>query len=406
MRRSPLLVVIVLATLATQSALEAQRGRSNNNRRRGNQKENGEPRITPQSLVNQGNAAFRQQRFRDAVSFYERALALEEPAPLPANQRDVTQLNLAHTHYKLEDWPKAILAYSRSNADDAMLFVAQAHLQMGNHEEATRALQEVLVRFPDRTAVREQLAQVQSMRGNRRQAATLYRSLIEVRPADPTLHRALASELLALNEVTDAMDSLEAAWRLGKREADIARLLGDLYLQKQMYLEAAAAYARHLALAKSGEAEDSFRIGYAYYLGGEHKSAGEHFTKAVEDDPEYAKGFLYLGNIANVRGDEDIALKEYTRALKADPALADAHEAIGSIKLKRKDYKAAATAFESALACGSATLSVHYNRVVALLRDDRRKEAITALKAGLRAHPMRPQLRGLLSMVIKPDGKR
>ncbi|MEM7199687.1 MAG: tetratricopeptide repeat protein [Planctomycetota bacterium] len=386
-----------LATLGMALPATAQRG--------GNGNGNGTPAPTPEELVRSGNAAFDQQRYTAAAQLYQQAL--EATPGLPFDQTAVVYLNLAHTRYRLEQWQRAIDAYSRSNADDAMQLIAQCHLQLGNADEASSALRNVLVRFPDRADVREQLAQIESSRGLHREAITLLRKLLELRPNDAKLHRSLARELLTVDRLTEGLDALETSWRLGNRTAEVARLIGDLYLQQDMPLEAATYYRRYLSVAGDPSAEDHFRAGYAYYQGEEYRSAKEMFAEAIARDPSYARGLFYLGNIAASEGDTERAMTEYAAALEHNPQLRDAHEAVARLHLEQERYPEAAQAYASALETGANSFSIHYNRVVAVARSGERAAAIAALKEALHAHPDRSELLGLLALLPDaPPGSR
>lgn len=61
-----------------------------------------------QALFNEGNAAFADKRYVDAVDAYQRAYALSGPASV------ALLFNLGNTYYYLQDFPAALLAYERA----------------------------------------------------------------------------------------------------------------------------------------------------------------------------------------------------------------------------------------------------------------------------------------------------
>ena len=339
----------LLATLCLQNFGAAQNGE--------------EPE--PQAHVNAGNAAFRDERYAEAESLYLRALAQTVPSALPSDQAETVYFNLAHTRFRMERWESAIEAYRRSGAEDGMPWIAHCHLRLGQLEEAVQA----------------------------------FRALLEIRPTDGRLHLAIANELLALGRTNEALDRLEIAWRLGEHQPQVARLLGDLYLERNMHREAAAYYAKNLLLTENVDADDYFRVGYAYFVGTEYHSATELFRRAVELDSSYANGFLYLGHIARVEGDDESAVALFRTALAIDANLGAAYEAIAGIELDRGNLDAAIAAFSEAIRRGHGSVSLHHNRVLALIRADRNADAITAVKQALRVHPENSHLLGLLAML-------
>ncbi len=353
----------------------------------------------PQVHVNAGNEAFRVQRYAEAERLYLMALAQTEPSALPPDQAETVYFNLGHARSGQEKWEAAIEAYRKSRVEDELHWIANCLLQLGRLDEATLALQNFLVRFPDRDDVREQVAQLLVTTGRNKEALDAYQHLLTVRPGDERLHRAVANQLLALGRDIEALDRLEIAWRLGTRKPEVARLIADLYLQEGMHVEAATYYAKHLVLSDDVGADDLFRVGYTYFSGGEYTSAAKYFRKAIELDKRYANGFLYLGNIARIEGDTPRAVEAFRAALGADADLGEAHEALGTIELERGDLDAALHEFAEALRCGQSSVALHYNHVVTLIRADRRDEAVDALKQGLRAHPTDSRLSGLLAML-------
>jgi tetratricopeptide (TPR) repeat protein len=348
--------------------------------------------------VNQGNEAFRAQDFMLAEGLYSQALASVDPA-LSSDQKLVVHGNRANACYRLERWEDAIDNYRRSSMDDAIQWIAQCHIQLGNLPEGAFALQSALVLFPKRTDLKKQLAQVSAMLGRDALALALFEELLVDNPEDPRLLKSVASRHLALGDTDRALDTLEMSWRLGGREANTARLLADLYMGQGMFLEAAGFYRKHLALSEDASAEDHFRIGYAYYQTGERVSARGFFQLAVELDATYADAFLYLGHLALAEGDEASALAEFHRSLAQDPSIVAAHEAIGGIEMRRGNSEEAEAAYRSALALSGAGFASHYNLIQICIQQGRRADALSALRKAFYQYPERGELRSIVDVI-------
>ena len=351
-----------------------------------------------QVLVNAGNQAFLGERYAEAEKSYISALEAKEPS-LPNEQALIVYQNLGHTHYRQEQWANAIEAYRLGEAEDSMQLIAQCHIQLGNLIEAEHALRSVLVMFPDRIAIKEQLAKLIDVLGRDEEAAEMYRQLLVAKPLDRNLYRLLGSCYIAMGRNEEAIDVLELAWRLGERDSSAARLLGDLYLGQDMKHEAANYYRKHMASADSLDAVDCFRLGFTYYQIGENVSARSFFTKAVELDDSYANAFLYLGHTAVRENNVELALREFRTSLEHDDSLVAAHEAIGTIELGRGNLDFAIASFEQAVALSMVEFSTHYNLIQTYMRLNQRAAAIRSLKRAFQDYPSRPELRALLESI-------
>lgn len=341
-----------------------------------------------QDHVEEGNRAFREERYEAAVRHYRKALEKTDS--------DAVRMNLGHALFRLQRWIEAIEAYGKVAGGKGMVWIARCHLARGRPREAEHVLLGWLSLHPRDEKAAELLAGVYAGMGKHGAAAELYRGILEDRPADARIYDALGRQELARGRRGEAIDAFEAAWRLGRREAEVARALGDLYLAEGMFREAAGYYEKFLAAAKDPGAEDYFRVGYAYYMGGELVSANACFRRAAEADAGYAKALLYLGRIHARRDRPDRARESFTEALRRNPRLVEARIALGDLLFEERRYAAAAREYTEAVRDGATDLAVHHNRVVALLRAGKEEEAIQALKDALHEHPLNRRLRGLL----------
>ena len=366
-----------------------------------------------------GDRALREGRYAEAAEHYERAAARGG-----ASAGLWRRLGLAYS--RLEQWAKAAAAYrsclaleGESGADLWRAF-AQASSRAGALEDAleawakaesldpggrdalfrARALVErerwtlaehETARFlrvhPRDPEARELWAYVLERTARKAEAAEVYRELLREDPFDANRRLRLAGALAAQERADEAIDVLEAGRRLASSGPAAERLLADLYLERRMYREAAACYARLVAGGKERAAEDFHRLGHAYYQTGEFLSAKEAFERARAIDPAHAGAALFLGHAAAARGEVEEARRAYEAAARANPRDARPCRALGDLELRQGRPAEAAAAYAQAVARGGGDAAVHANRVACLLQAGLREEALSALKDAVKAHP-------------------
>lgn len=101
--------------------------------------------------------------------------------------------------------------------------------------------------------------------------------------------------------------------------------LGRVFFKAKRYHDAADEYNKALEFAGDGErAALMAMVAESYYLGRDEK-AKNALLAAIEENPNYLPGFLYLGEWARIHGDFDKARSYYEQVIKSDnPQLAKA----------------------------------------------------------------------------------
>jgi tetratricopeptide (TPR) repeat protein len=240
------------------------------------------------------------------------------------------------------------------------LWIARALARKGSY--AAAELEAARVETDEGT---ELLAWIATRRGRHAEAAELYARL------GPKHLFNYGQALAAAGREAEAIDVLEAARRLGRKE--VLRSLADLYLRADMPREAADCYAA----LPSPDVEDWLRLGHARLRAGEKVSAREAFAKAV-GRPE---ALVQLGLLS-----EPAEARRLFREAKAWAAL-------GDLELKAGDAKAAAVAYAEALKTDRSA-ATHYAHALALRQSG--QDALPAIREGLREHPLDERLRSLL----------
>jgi len=381
-----------------------------------------------------GNAAFEEGRFAEAVEQYKQAL----------NDRPTfgIQINLGHSYAKLQRWPEAAASYQRAieldpNAvtTDIWLFLGQAQYQAHRPEAALEAflatassgseqragiwivrclidlqqwvraeatLSTHLGRHPKDRQALQLLAYVQERMNDWQGAIEVYRELVAEMPGETKHWLSLANALAKEGHNSQAMETLELAWRLNRGAAErVNRLLADLYLVEQMPHEAALSYTRAIRAAKRPTADDYLRLGMAYFQSEQFVSAMSAFDRMQQADPNDFRADLYLGHCALAQEDANLAEEHYRTAADKQPSSTEALLALAQLEMSEERFEEAAAHYARVIQLGDGRPQVHYNHILSLMRLPRQKDQPkAALKAALAQHPGDAQLQQLLDRYI------
>ena len=380
-----------------------------------------------------GEKAYRDGKFAEAADHFEKALSQLKEKERPAS----LWLALGHASLQAKRWDAAIRAYREAialKADTAEAYrgLGQAQWSSGLAEDSLRSFHRAATLDPDGSdlltiarirAQREEwllaenvasahlradpasidglevLSYVLTREGKWSEAAGVYRALTRRKPAETRYLIAWAQAESAQRRYGEAADLLELATRIGAPDADALRLLADLYLQLQMYSEAATTYGRMLGAAKDARADDWIRLGHAYLRSRQPVSARAAFEKARALDPSNSSASLELASLAASRGETELARKEFAAA---GAGLGwTAWESLGDFEFQAGRFSEAAAAYAEAVRRGTSNVGTRSNLVFALESAGKTEEARQALREALRRYPLDDKLRNQLRQMDK-----
>jgi tetratricopeptide (TPR) repeat protein len=351
---------------------------------------------TPQLWTAFGHASLQAERWEPAIGAYREVIALK------ADTADIHR-SLARALSMAGRIDEAIASLRKAGTLDPdgsdSLSIARLRIQREEWLQAEFELISYLRSVPSSIEGLESLAFVLGRLGKPNEAVEFYRNLERRHPTETKYRTALARLAASQTHYGEAIESLEALRLLGGLKEEDERLLADLYLQEKMYAEAAACYARRLAVSASPKADDAYRLGHAYYESKQWTSAKEAFQKVLSIDPAHGGAFLYLGHLAFAQGKADEARKDFTEAFGRMPDSPQPALALGNLELKESSFIKAAEAYREALKRGATDSSVWYDLVFSWVKAGRRDEARVALKEALRQWPLDERFRGLLQEI-------
>ena len=109
-------------------------------------------------------------------------------------------------------------------------------------------------------------------------------------------------------------------------------------------------------------AEDYFSWGVTFHQQGEYEKARNHYTKALELNPQLAEAYYNRGFAKSASGDHQGAIADYTKALEYNPQLAEAYNNRGNAKDALGDYQGAIADYTKALEYNPQSADGYYNR--------------------------------------------
>jgi tetratricopeptide (TPR) repeat protein len=318
-------------------------------------------RSAGQEALDRGVAQYKDGKFRDALSSFERAVDLD-PSLTKAWENigwarhrlgdDREALRIWHTVLKLE--PDNVPAWNA---------VGEVELDREAWGDAATALTRSLSLDPDQPDVRLRLGQAYEKLDRTDAAAAQYRTILDSRPGDVKATVRLADLEESLGRL-DAAESLLRAGLTHGRDAEglltprLARVVakkGDAAFREERWSAAIDAF-------REASVRDPARPVYLVNLGWAQRHAGDNAAAVATWRRALTAGAASPADVWRAVGDAERdaghlreALDAYARASKADPHAGSAYYALTELDLTAGDTPGAAAATREWLTSGPAT---------------------------------------------------
>ena len=213
-------------------------------------------------------------------------------------------------------------------------------------------------------------------------AAAIYERILQIdsRQAE-TLH--CLGILAAQVEQNDtAVQFFQRAIAANPANPHFYNSLGNLFLKRQLFPEAASAYESVLQLQPE-HVDALSNLGIALQAQGKTEEAIVCYRKALARNPSQANAHNNLGNLHLSQGNLEAAKDCYQRAIALRPDYADAHYNLGNTLQQRGQYEAAVSRYRRALACNPSMPQAHNNLGVTLRHLGRREDAIASFRQAI-----------------------
>lgn len=286
----------------------------------------------------------------------------------------------------------AVLALTRAfelGATDAFTvgLLGWSHARLGNWVSAESAYRRAIMLDPTSYEWREGLAETLVAQRRESDAIALLAMLVSERPANPRLWRRIGEAKLAAGLADEAAQDLEVVRELGAVDAEVERMLGDIYLQRGL---AALAVERHLSAIEADDARDTSA---AFEAAGELVRRGDlapvaafldairdRHLDALDDDGRAALGRLGT-MLAARRSAGAVEAAELERIVERDPLDGEALILLGRYHVRQPDgFERGEYWFERAEGLPEHEVDAKIRHAEALVSLGRYAEAINLLK--------------------------
>jgi tetratricopeptide (TPR) repeat protein len=206
-------------------------------------------------------------------------------------------------------------------------------------------------------------------------------------PDNPSNWQNVASLLMRLNREDEVISHVEMVHQLGGASFRSRRLLGNLYYNREMIVQAGGEYSSMIDLASEVvQLEDVLEVceGMLYFgfveeaqsLFGKLTSKGTELGLVIDpESTEMIQAMIYMKE-----GRLDQAETVFRRVLKANPAQARALLFLAQILVLQRDFDQAGIYFELAQMYPKVSYNAYYAHAQLLLGLEQREEALVKLK--------------------------
>jgi len=285
-----------------------------------------------------GNRLAGQQRYDEAVAYYEKAVALRPGAAEVHSNLGVVfatqeQYEKACAHFR-----KALAA--RPSFVNAHFGLAKSLTALNRPVEAVKHYKKVVALQPNHTSARLSLGMLLNSLGYHDKAVSEFKKVVKSNPDNAAAHNNLGAALHALGRSADAISHFRAAIRL-RWDLSVAHI--------------------NLAKALAGLRRD--------------EEALAHYDTALILEPRSAEALCRRADALYRLERIDEAVAAYEKTLAVAPGLAEAHNNLGTALLALRRYDEAIARFERALALDEGCAQAHSNLATALQAVGRLQEA-------------------------------
>jgi tetratricopeptide (TPR) repeat protein len=327
-----------------------------------------------------------QQRGRSSSS--TRAEGLERAASLIAGERlaeaeqllnqvlkaapeEATALNLLGAiRAKQGKLDEAETLFTRAVRRDAQL--AGAHMNLAylyllkrEPEKSAASLKEVLRIDPANADAAYRLAWLLHSQGRFDECIAVAEKLKQTGARSAPLLGVLGAAYVKKGERSGAVAALKGAIELNPAEPSYHFALAAAWLNHPPDLQEAEESLRKFNALRPNDVQGQLHLGYVLLKQKQHAEAREWLERSTRAGAGGGGGtpeaFYYLGLIAQAQNEDARAIELFEKSIALAPAFAHVHVALGAAYLKLKDYARAQAALETGAKLNPEDSKAHYN---------------------------------------------
>jgi tetratricopeptide (TPR) repeat protein len=339
-----------------------------------------------------GNAAYRQEHYADAISYFKQAL---DHAGNDAYKVHVNLANALSDAHQLDEAIKHFAAAISLKNDYAPAYngLAKMYYDNGRYEQAIQQAKEAIARKPDYAMAYYHLGVALAAENKIDEARSAFEQSVkyEKNPQYGADTRRILAKLNAPRAAmpASAIKVLDSDNYLPATPADIDKLLTN----RQW---AIAEKAIEAEMQQGGDKDPMLwnNLGYSLmHQAGGYPRAKKAFGRAISlKNGNFATANYNLGQLLRLMNDSDGAEVALKRAIEnarvGGTTFPLAQNALGLVLKQRGDFKSAESAYKRAIMQSGVDLPVaHYNLAIVLEKTDKTRQAVLEYKAYLRLAP-------------------
>ncbi len=299
-----------------------------------------------------GNIHFQNERFKKAARSYELAVA-----KYPRFRR--AWKNLAMIRVRENDFKRSLVALTRVislGGVDAITYglMGFSYANVGNDMAAESAFRMANLLDPETMDWQMGLARSFFKQGRFADAASLCRSLIRSNPGQTDLWLLLANAHVGLGQPMKAAEDLEIVKRLGKATTASLNLLGDIYVNEELYSLAVTSYLAALKKDRGAKPSRIMRAAKvlaarsalaeaAELIGAIDQRFGSTLEKSAQKDLLKIRARIA---VAQGKGEDEVAVLQ--RIVELDPLDGEALILLGKYHARTDNLEKAVFFYERA----------------------------------------------------------
>jgi tetratricopeptide (TPR) repeat protein len=268
----------------------------------------------------------RQERYKEAISFYRKALAINPAMP-------GLRLNLGLAQFKSGELKESIQTFTPllksepPGSQEALrlsTLIGMAHFGLGEYAAAIPYLRKAANSDPTNLGFRMALAQSCLSSKQYQCVLDVYREILNLNAESAEADMLAGEALDEMKNTSGAIEQFRAAVKANPREPNAHFGLGYLLWTQNQFEEAATEFEAELANFPDNAQALAFLADSDIHLG-RPEEALPLAEKAIQIDPDVERAHVDLAILYSNNGRREDAVREFKAAIKLKPNDADTH---------------------------------------------------------------------------------
>ncbi|MFZ9879859.1 MAG: tetratricopeptide repeat protein [Phycisphaerales bacterium] len=306
--------------------------------------------------------------------------------------------NLALIHVRKGDFAKAIVPLTRLvelNGADSVVYglLGYAYSLQDDNLGAESAYRMALLLDPKSKDWQLGLARTFFKQERWADAIALTQRLISEKPDQPDLWLLQANAFIGSGQAMKAAQNYEIVARMGKATADSTLMLGDIYVNEELYGPAVDCYARALAMTPRPTAERTLRAAKVILARGalaDGRRLVESTAKTFGEDltvPERKEMLKLRSRIAAATQATDEQARVLAQIIELDPLDGEALMLLGQYHTDQGDLEKAVFHYERAASVEKFEADAKVRHAQVLVKQGKYGDAVPLLRAAQQVRP-------------------